>query len=108
MTSLREALLKDVKSDRLIHSYELKRNHFIDIEDIFLRDHEMPSPRSGKRLSSHDALILSMANEYRQAHPADKTRIVTDDRRIIDFCRTSKDGFPEAVHISTQNAEIRF
>ncbi|OGR92128.1 MAG: hypothetical protein A2V88_13730 [Elusimicrobia bacterium RBG_16_66_12] len=101
--SLREALLKDVKTSRLVHSYELKRLHFIDIEDIFVRDHELAAPRGEKHLSSHDALILSMANEYRLAHSADRTKIVTDDRRIADFCRSAGDAFPEAVRISTQN-----
>lgn len=101
--SLREALLHDVKTSRLVHSYELKRVHFVDIEDIFIRDHELPAPRHEKHLSSHDALILAMANEYRQAHPDDRTKIVTDDRRIADFCRSAGDAFPEAVRISTQN-----
>ena len=101
---LRDALLNDVSRDRLIHSYELRRDHFIGIEDIFLKDYELPPPRQGSRLSSHDALILSMANEYRLAHPADSVAIVTDDRRIVDFCRAIRDDFPRGVRISTQNA----
>jgi hypothetical protein len=101
---LRDALLNDVSRERIIHSYELRRDHFIGIEDIFLKDYELPPPRQGSRLSSHDALILSMANEYRLAHPADSVAIVTDDRRIVDFCRAFRDDFPRGVRISTQNA----
>ena len=101
---LRDALLKDVERERLVHSYELHRKHFIGIEDIFVKDYELPPPRQGSRLSSHDALILSMANEYRLAHPADSVAIVTDDRRIADFCRAFRGDFPRGVRISTQNA----
>lgn len=101
---LRDALLKDVSRDRLIHSYELKRAHFVGIEEIFLKDYELPPPRQGSRLSSHDALILSMANEYRVSHPADSVASVTDDRRIVDFCRAFRNDFPGGVRISTQNA----
>jgi hypothetical protein len=101
---LREALLRDVARDRLLHSYELRRFHLVGIEEIFLKDYELPPPRQGSRLSSHDALILSMANEYRLAHPADTVAIVTDDRRIVDFCRAFRDDYPQGVRISTQNA----
>ena len=101
---MRDALLRDVQRDRLLNSYELKRAHFVDIEDIFLKDYELPPPRSGGRLSSHDALIISMANEYRRAHPADAVAIVTEDRRIADFCRAYRRDFPGAVRVSTQNA----
>ena len=100
---IRDALLKDVARDRLIHSYELKRAHFVGIEDIFLKDYQLAAPRQGRRLSSHDALILSMANEYRLAHRADSVTIVTEDRRIVDFCRACRDEFPRAVRISTHN-----
>jgi hypothetical protein len=101
---LRDALLRDVARDRLIHSYELRRAHFVGIEDIFTKDYALVPPRKGSRLSSHDALILSMANEYRLAHPSDTVAIVTDDRRIVDFCRAFRDEFPRGVRISTQNA----
>ena len=101
---LRDALLRDVTRDRVIHSYELNRAHFVGIEDIFIKDYELPPPRRGSRLSSHDALILSMANEYRHAHPTDNVAIVTDDRRIVDFCRAFRNDFPRGVRISTQNA----
>jgi predicted nucleic acid-binding protein len=101
---LRDALLNDVGRDRLIHSYELRRSHFAGIEDIFLQDYELPAPRQGNRLSANDALILSMANEYRLAHPADSVAIVTEDRRIVDFCRAFRDDYPRGVRISTQNA----
>jgi hypothetical protein len=99
-----DALLNDVARDRVLNSYELRRVHFIGIEEIFLKDYELPPPRQGSRLSSHDALILSMANEYRLAHPADSVAIVTDDRRIADFCRAFRDDYPRGVRISTQNA----
>lgn len=87
--SLREALLRDVSKDRIINSYELARRHFEDIEEIFIRDHQMPVPRGrGDWLSSHDALIISMATEFARKHydSLDRVVIVTCDRRIADFC----------------------
>lgn len=101
---MRDSLLNDVERDRLIHSYELRRAHFIGIEDIFLKDYELPPPRRGSRLSSHDALIISMTNEYRGAHPGDEVALVTDDGRIVEFCRAYRSEFPGAVRVSTQNA----
>lgn len=101
---MRDSLLNDVERDRIIHSYELKRDHIIGIEEIFLRDYELPAPRRGSRLSSHDALIIAMANEYRAAHAGDEVAIVTDDARIVEFCRAFPGQFPSAVRVSAQNA----
>lgn len=100
---LHVALLNDVRRDRVIHSYELRRVHFEGIEDIFRKDYLMPAPRQGRRLGAHDALILSMAREYAHRHVRADVRVVTNDRRISDFCRTNVADFPAAVHISTQS-----
>lgn len=87
--SLRDALLRDVREDRIINSYELRRAHFHDIERIFQCDYDLPAPRKGgKRLSSHDALIISMATEYAERHHdgrAADVQIITCDRRIAEF-----------------------
>ena len=103
-TLLRKPIVRRRGFRSSIHSYELRRSHFAGIEEIFLQDYELPPPRQGSRLSAHDALILSMANEYRLAHPADSVAIVTEDRRIVDFCLAFRDDFPRGVRISTQNA----
>lgn len=97
---LRDALLRDVSKDRIINSYELKRRHFEDIEEIFILDHRMPDPRGmGDWLSSHDALIISMATEFAKKHhdSLDQVVIVTCDRRIAEFCARHNGEFAAAV-----------
>lgn len=97
---LRDVLLSDVSRERILHSYELKRIHFADIEEIFLDDHRMPPPRGlGDYLSSHDALIISMATEYgRRIHgSARAVTIVTCDRRIAEFSARHAEEFAAAV-----------
>lgn len=104
--SLRDALLKDVSKDRIINSYELKRRHFEDIEEIFIRDHRMANPRGmGDWLSSHDALIISMATEFAQKHHEDvgQVVIVTCDRRIAEFCAHHPGEFASAVCVLDRN-----
>lgn len=98
-----ERLLDDAERMRVIHSYGLKPAHFEGIDDIFRRDHAAPTPRQGRRLSAHDALILSMAREYQDRHPGQRVAVVTNDRRVSDFCRANAADFPAAVHISTQS-----
>lgn len=96
---LRDALLRDVSKDRIINSYELARRHFVDIEEIFILDHQMPVPRGmGDWLSSHDALIISMATEYAERHhdSLDEVVIVTCDRRIAEFCARHRGEFASA------------
>ena len=100
LRSLRNALLNDVSKDRIISSYELKRRHFEDIEEIFIRDHQLGLPRnSGDWLSSHDALIISMATEFADKHRSTRSDvvIVTCDRRISDFCAHYRGEFATAV-----------
>lgn len=97
---LRDALLRDVSKDRIINSYELKRHHFEDIEEIFVRDHRMPNPRGmGLWLSSHDALIISMATEFAQKNhnAVGDVVIVTCDRRLAEFCAHHRGEFASAV-----------
>lgn len=99
--SLRDALLNDVSKDRIISSYELKRRRFEDIEEIFMRDHQLGLPRnSGDWLSSHDALIISMATEFADKHRSNRSDvvIVTCDRRIADFCAHYRGEFATAVY----------
>lgn len=98
---LRDALLKDVSEERIINSYELARRHFKDIEELFILDHQMPAPRGmGARLSSHDALIISMATEYAREHhdSLDHVVIVTCDKRIAEFCGGNRDSYASAVY----------
>lgn len=98
--SLRDALLRDVSKERIINSYELARRHFEDIEEMFILDHQMPAPRGmGERLSSHDALIISMATDYATKHheSLDQVVIVTCDRRIAEFCSGHRGEYASAV-----------
>lgn len=98
--SLRAALLNDVSKDRIIASYELKRRHFEDIEEIFIHDHRLGTPRNnGDWLSSHDALIISMATEFAGKHrdSLNDVVIVTCDRRISDFCARYRGEVASAV-----------
>lgn len=104
--SLRAALLNDVSRDRIISSYELKRRHFEDIEEIFILDHQMGAPRNlGDWLSSHDALIISMATEFADRHRdnRDEVMIVTCDRRIAEFCARHRGEFASAVYVPDRN-----
>jgi hypothetical protein len=96
---LRDALLRDVSRDRVINSYELKRVHFDDIEEIFRQDYSLPTRGQTKRLSAHDALIISMAREFARAHRAGlpNVAIVTCDKRIVEFCGRYRDQYPRAV-----------
>lgn len=98
-------LIEDVENTRVIHSYALRPVHFEGVDEIFRRDYTAPSPRKGRRLSAHDALILSMAREYRERHPHQRVAIVTNDRRISDFCRVNAADFPAALHLSAQNPD---
>lgn len=93
---LKDALLQDVTRDRIINSYELNRDHFKDIEEIFIADYKLPAPRgSSKHLSSHDALIIAMASHLGSRG---QVTIVTADERIIQVCKSSID-FPRALHV---------
>lgn len=97
---LREALLRDVTRDRVIKSYELKRAHFENIERIFTADYRLPPPRnSGQHLSSHDALIISMATEFANSHheALNEVVIVTCDRRIAEFAKAYPNDYAAAI-----------
>ncbi len=97
---LRDNLLKDVSEDRIIHSYELKRDHFRNIEDIFVKDFELSAPRKNQeRLSSHDVLIISMAAHIGSQKGMRNVAIVTADERIGTFCGTYKEDYPDAINI---------
>lgn len=98
---LRDSLLKDVSQDRIIHSLELKRAHFLDIEDIFIKDYELEPPRKqAQRLSSHDALIISMGAWIR-THWGQSVLIVTTDERIFRFCAAFSGQYCRAVNVRT-------
>jgi predicted nucleic acid-binding protein len=103
---LREALLKDVSRDRVLNSYELARPHFTDIEEIFSRDYDLPTRGQMKRLSSHDALIISMAREFALSRRGGLTGvlIVTCDKRIVEFCERYRGEYPRAIDLRTQGA----
>lgn len=98
---LRDGLLKDVSQDRIINSLELRRAHFLDIEDIFIKDYELEAPRGlARRLSSHDALIISMA-AWMRTRWGSNVFIVTADERINRFCAAFPGQYGRAFNVRT-------
>ncbi len=96
------ALLKDVTNDRIIHSFELKRDHFRDIEDIFNDDYSLrPPKRRAQMLSGNDALIISMAVwiAHNLGEGLKSVTIITAESRMADVCNEFPQKYPRAVNI---------
>lgn len=103
---LRNNLLKDVREDRIIHSYELTRDHFENLEEIFLDDYSLKPPKKRKyMLSSNDALIISMATWIANQWTDDLSRvtIVTAEERMTYVCRSFPNKYARAVNIRKED-----
>lgn len=99
-------LLKDVSQDRIIHSYELKRDHFKDIENIFQDDYSLSPPkRRAQMLSSNDALIISMAVAIAEDHAGDldSLKIVTAEERMSRVCNAFPGKYPKTINIRRED-----
>lgn len=98
-------LLKDVSKDRIIHSLELERDHFIGIEEIYLRDYlELPRPnprKKGRRLSPIDVLVISMARDFalNKAGGLENVLLVTAESRMEKICNEFPDDYPRVVNV---------
>lgn len=109
--ALKTALLEDVQRERLINSFEFKSTHLVDIERIFEDDYlALPKPdpkKKGKRLSSHDALIVSMASAIALDHAKgyENATIVTGERRMATLCRRLPKRYPRAIDIREDETE---
>lgn len=103
---LRNSMLTDVIEDRIIHSFELKREHFEDIEDIFIKDYSLEPPRRMKHmLNSNDALIISMTAWIARhvAKGLNYTTLITADDRMAFFCNSFPQEYPRTVNIRTDD-----
>lgn len=102
---LRDALLKDVTHDRIINSYEFDSDHVVDIEEIFMHDYfDLPKPnpsKKGKRLSSHDALIISIARAIAIEHAGglQNSTLITAEDRMASMCHKFPDSYPRVVNV---------
>lgn len=80
----------------VVRSYELRREHLVDIEDIFIADRRLAPRSNEKPLSGLDALVISMGRTLAQAHP--DFCLITAERRMAHVCQ--RDGaLPKAVCI---------
>lgn len=109
--ALKDALLADVRKDRIINSYELKSRHLVNIESIFTDDYvRLPPPdrkRRGKHLSSHDALIAAISIEIAMDHAGglENATLVTAETRLTTLCRRLGDRYPRVLNVRNEEIE---
>lgn len=98
-----DAMLDWVSSSRkgIIHSYELRRDHLVDVEEVFRADHKL-ADRDEKRLSGLDGLVISMGRALERSKGKGKVIIVTNDKRLAQVCNQNQNRFPRAVYIKEQ------
>lgn len=107
--NLRSALLADVKTDRILNSFEVKREHYDNIEDIFYDDYNLGGLRGNThRISGFDALVISVARDIglNIAGDLDNVTLVTADGRMADICNGYRDKYPSAVNIRLNTINI--
>lgn len=94
-----EVLLDLVSSKRrnVVKTYELRREHLVDIEDVFLADQRLPRRDNEKPLSGLDGLIIAMGKTLMKNHP--RVCVVTAERRMARVCQSDPGLFPPAVCI---------
>lgn len=99
-----DALMKMVSSrinkNHLIHTYKLKRDHLVDIEDVFLLDHATPLRDNEDPLSAFDALMLTMARDLQKAwEKKGEVLILTAEKRMAGISIASHGQFPRAINL---------
>lgn len=94
-----EALLELVSSKKqnLIKTYKLKREHLVDVEDVFIADRRIPLRDNEKPLSGFDGLIIAMGRTLRKSHP--RVYIITAEKRMAKIANSDAALFPPAVCI---------
>lgn len=81
----------------MVKTYELRREHLVDVEDIFLADQRLPRRDNEKPLSGLDGLVIAMGRTLMKKHP--RVCIVTAEKRMARLCQSNPDHFPPAVCI---------
>jgi len=95
-----DALLDLVSSKRrnVVKPYELRREHFVDIEDVFLADRRLSRRDNEKPLSGLDGLVIAMGRTLMKNHP--RVCVVTAEKRMARVCQGNPGLFPPAVYIN--------
>lgn len=100
MTSLLETVSKSQKG--LIRSYELQREHLVDVEEVFRIEHRLFPHEKHNLLSGLDALVIKMAQHLAHHHGHDQVFIVTGEERMTKVCNHSGGRFPRAINVTKQ------
>ena len=95
-----DALFDLVSSKRrnVVKTYDLRREHFADIEDVFLADQRLPRRDNEKPLSGLDGLVITMGKTLMKEHS--RVCVVTAEKRMARICRSNSELFPPAVYIN--------
>ena len=94
-----DALLDLVSSKRrdVVKTYELRREHLVDIEDIFLADQRLSRRDNEKPLSGLDGIVIAMGRTLMKDHR--RVCVVTAEKRMARVCQSNLGLFPPAVCI---------
>jgi hypothetical protein len=94
-----DALLDLVSSKRqnVVKPCELRREHFVDIEDVFLADRRLSRRDNEKPLSGLDGLVIAMGRTLTKDHS--RVCVVTAEKRMARVCQSDPGLFPPAVCI---------
>lgn len=100
MTSLLETVSKSQKG--IIRSYELQREHLVDVEEIFRVEHKLFPHEKHSLLSGLDSLVIKMAQHLTKDHGQDHVFVVTGEERMTKVCNHSGGRFPRAINVTKQ------
>lgn len=84
------------KKGGAVMTYDLRSEHSMGVEDIFLADQRLSRRDNEKPLSGLDGLVIAMGKSLMKDHP--RVCVVTAERRMARVCQ-SDPSFPRAVCI---------